>query len=643
MGTRWRGLLAPINKPTGDGRRMKAGAFTHRQLPLALKWQRLDDAGHDASVVIGMMDTCDINEVSGEVWGAGELFDDQAQLPRLSQDVAEAMLLTEKKVIGPSVDAGAAEAVLVEAGSDVPLTEERLNELWIEAEATGVDPDIELLFTSYEIAAATLVVIPAFAEARPFELLAAPAEETSATPAPAALVASLTAAAAVFPGEWFEDPQLTAVTPITVTDDGRVFGHAAQFGVCHVGIPNVCTVAPHSQTDYALFHRYPIDTTNGLEAAGRLTTGHGRVGTGCSCCPGKDDHACDDFSLTQAIDHYDRLETLAWIRAGEDEHGIWIAGALATSLSPSARRVLSRQTVSGDWRMVGDSYELVEVLALAKATPGFPLSVKLKGGRQMSLTAAGAVRPNQKPAIAPYVLDHRRLARDVADLVIAELRPAAVTAADGAHTGAMVALVPTAADAARLAVEGGEPADKLHATRAYLGEGADWSEDDQYALIAALQPVAAGMAPVTADGFSLSLFNPDSEDKQTCVVLGLSGEEIASAQDTVMAALEPFADRMPDQHAPHLEHLTLEYTDNHDRVAELVDRVGPVTFDRLRIAFGGVVTDLPLGGSVQADAASTAAALLAEVEASAAAADPETRIRVQEAAELLKELETVDV
>ena len=73
MGTRWRGMLAPIDKPTGDGRRMAKGAFSHRPLPLPLKWQRVDEAGHDTSVVIGLMDTLTIDETAGEVWAEGEV------------------------------------------------------------------------------------------------------------------------------------------------------------------------------------------------------------------------------------------------------------------------------------------------------------------------------------------------------------------------------------------------------------------------------------------------------------------------------------------------------------------------------------------------------------------------------------------
>jgi hypothetical protein len=45
---------------------------------------------------------------------------------------------------------------------------------------------------------------------------------------------------------------------------------------------------------------------------------------------------------------------------------------------------------------------------------------------------------------------------------------------------------------------------------------------------------------------------------------------------------------------PWLAHLTLGYTDDHYAPADLVDRTGPVSFDRLRLAVGPDVTDYPL-------------------------------------------------
>jgi hypothetical protein len=171
MGTRWRGMLAPLGTSTGDGRRFLPAGFSHRELPLPLKWQRSDEAGHDTSVVVGLVDTIDLQDDA--VWGEGEFFDDldPRDFERLLADVHEAMLLTSKKTIGPSVDPGMAEAVLVRCGEDTPITEEELDELWWNEMETGEPAPIETLFIKYEMSGATLVPVPAFKECRPFELL----------------------------------------------------------------------------------------------------------------------------------------------------------------------------------------------------------------------------------------------------------------------------------------------------------------------------------------------------------------------------------------------------------------------------------------------------------------------------------------
>lgn len=192
MGTIWRGMLAPLNTSTGDGRRFLAAGLTFRELPLALKWQRADVQGHDGSIVIGSLLTLNVGTVAAAVdnqwidtkcieksklsddlmavWGTGELFDDLdiTEFERLVKDVAEAKLLLEKGVIGPSVEPGEVIAAIVEKGSDTPLSEEALDDLFWGGED---DVELETLFTSYQIAAASLVSVPAFEECRPFELL----------------------------------------------------------------------------------------------------------------------------------------------------------------------------------------------------------------------------------------------------------------------------------------------------------------------------------------------------------------------------------------------------------------------------------------------------------------------------------------
>lgn len=172
---------------------------------------------------------------------------------------------------------------------------------------------------------------------------------------------------------------------------------------------------------------------------------------------------------------------------------------------------------------------------------------------------------------------------------------AVLTAAAEVHTGAMVALIPAAEHAGRLAVDGGEPVDQLHVTLAYLGEAAAL-EHARAAITDQITAAAAGMAPVEASGFAVSLFNPDGEEP--CIVLGLSGSGLDPVHDAVHTALgeaaaaAPF--EMPEQHSPWIPHLTLIYTGDHDQAAALVDRTGPVVFDRIRVAFAGENTDIPL-------------------------------------------------
>lgn len=62
--------------------------------------------------------------------------------------------------------------------------------------------------------------------------------------------------------------------------------------------------------------------------------------------------------------------------------------------------------------------------------------------------------------------------------------------------GCMVALVPSDEEAARIAVEGGEPADKLHVTVAYLGKASKVSEHTVNRVVAGW---AAGHPPIEAE------------------------------------------------------------------------------------------------------------------------------------------------
>lgn len=160
------------------------------------------------------------------------------------------------------------------------------------------------------------------------------------------------------------------------------------------------------------------------------------------------------------------------------------------------------------------------------------------------------------------------------------------------HTGAMVALIPTPEDASRLAVDDGEPADELHCTLAYLGEAADLDPAARQDIIAAVSAAMDGMPVAEADGFAVAVFNPTNAGRETCIVLGLSGPDVDVVHELADQALVGLP--IPDQHSPWHAHLSLIYSDDLSKVAQLVDRTGPVTFDRVRIAFGDDRIDIPL-------------------------------------------------
>ena len=173
-----------------------------------------------------------------------------------------------------------------------------------------------------------------------------------------------------------------------------------------------------------------------------------------------------------------------------------------------------------------------------------------------------------------------------------------VTAAADVMDGSMVALVPTSDWAARAALAGGEAADQLHMTVAYLGDASSWTDASRAQIVEAVQAAAVKCPPFEANGFAVSMFNPNGDSP--AVVLGISGAEADYALNICQMALAPYADLMPPQHAPHVAHVTLHYASaDHfaDYMDEYVARCGPVAFDRVRVAFAGDYTDIPLSGA----------------------------------------------
>jgi hypothetical protein len=179
------------------------------------------------------------------------------------------------------------------------------------------------------------------------------------------------------PAAWFEDPKLTKKTKLTVTDEGRVYGHLAAWNECHRDVTmRECVMAPKSEQQYAPFHLGAVYTAEGdLIEVGKIVqdTRHAHIGLGYAA----------------AALHYDNTgDEIAVVRAGEDQFGIYVAGAVVPEATRKKVAKLRRSPLSGDWRRENGSLELTA--ALAVNAPAFPVYA-MENDERLALVAAGSV------------------------------------------------------------------------------------------------------------------------------------------------------------------------------------------------------------------------------------------------------------
>ena len=337
------------------GRILAPGMGSSRELPLPLIYHQQSGEGHGGSVVVARIETLSFGD--GIVTATGSMLD-----AAYGTDVIE---LIEAGVIGPSVDLDDIEYVM--------------------------DADENLVLTQWRIAGATLVAIPAFADVS-ITLDPLPADPVEATEGETVAPAmdSMWASASPFaepatsvlpPITWFMRPDVDRLTPLTVSDTGRVFGHIAPWGACHVGLPG-CVTAPSSPSGYSYFMQ-----------GEQLTEGGEIVPVGVMVAGPR--HADAQLAYRAAQDHYDDPSAaVAKVVAGEDEFGIWVAGWILPTASEEAVNVFRSNPVSGDWRRIGGNLEMIAVCSVN--TAGFPVPkarVAFSAGYQRTLIGSFGITP----------------------------------------------------------------------------------------------------------------------------------------------------------------------------------------------------------------------------------------------------------
>jgi hypothetical protein len=362
-------LVIPEGIESGDGRKFRKDAINLRELPLPLMWQIKTGEGHMGSVVVGRIES----------------------MERVEQGIGNAQGVFDTGEYGREAERLVREGFIRGVSADMDMFEAQEEELKAGEDKPGKVGNGKMDITKARVMGVTMVPKPAFQECKIFlveeeneiqedNVIPDGVYVEDVDPAEAAsLVACGFVAGAIPvtpPKSWFVNPELKKATPLTVTDEGQVYGHIAAWHVDHIGLA-YGTKPPRSKSKYAYFHTGVVRTDDGTDVpVGQLTLAGG--------------HASLEASAAAAARHYDDTgSAVSDVHAGEDAYGIWVAGALRPGATPEQIRALRASAPSGDWRPIKGALELVAVCQVN--VPGFPIArARVASGQVMALVAAGA-------------------------------------------------------------------------------------------------------------------------------------------------------------------------------------------------------------------------------------------------------------
>ena len=336
-------------------------------LPQAMKWQKTATPGHDGAYTVAAIESLIVED--GWLVGVGTWLD--------TPEAAEAAAEVAAGVTRPSVELVGRTEVMTDAAGN-PIPSDTAEALMMDGERIGFRIDVA------EIVATTLVSVPEFRDA---SITFADADIDHVAPA-------LTAAPRIieqprYDPALFQDPHLDDEVPIHLTADGHVRGYLATWRSLHRGKG----VNPYrSASGYYEFHQSHVLLESGERlAVGRLTVGGGHARAGCG--------------IRAAREHYEDIGTAwAFVRAGEDNTGIWVAGVL----NPEADEHMIRQALgtphSGHWEP--DPTGKPELIAACGVNvPGFPIMSRHRD-REGGLALVASVAPRWSRAhVDTNVLD----------------------------------------------------------------------------------------------------------------------------------------------------------------------------------------------------------------------------------------------
>jgi hypothetical protein len=381
---------------TSDDRYWEPGTVGRRDLPQTLMAMRRNPdggfMGHDAAIINGRIDTMERYDASAELnRETGKPFGDGVYAWRATgwligdtEETASTIRYVRDGVLrGVSVD-------LAEATAELDVLEE---------DEDGWPERVRIRFTQSSIAQATLTPFAAFPGAYieldeetepPAAPPVVPAAQAIRTTSPRALLASAGPAPLAPPREWFDRVQIDNPSRHVYveraadgTPTGRCYGYVAEWGVAHIGIRDARVTAPKlGEEGYRLLNNSgtTITADGGVLPCGRVTLGGG--------------HPSLTLGVIPAMAHYDDAGlAVANVRFGEDDFGVWFAGAFRPSTTREQIEHMAGQQLSGDWRADYDGDQVRLVAALCVNTGGYPIGVHARlaaSGAVMGLVGAGS-------------------------------------------------------------------------------------------------------------------------------------------------------------------------------------------------------------------------------------------------------------
>jgi len=365
--------LMLMDTETGDGRLFESGGSGVRELPRTLYAQFAQSGGHSGSVPIGSLQEVTMDD-DGNVSGRAWLVD----LPHVRDTFVP--LIVTKTLFHNSVDLADVDYE-IRWKSDDPSSPD----FW----------EYSLVFTKWNIAASTLVGVPAFADARVLldnEVTAALMTSDSELEVNfgeysfhlEGINDEVTAAAAVnteatVPYADFHIPEAPEHTPFTLDGEGRMFGHLARWGECHEGIEDRCVLAPRPN-DYSEFHAPGVLTDRGMVEVGPvfLLGGH----------PAKPLGNGDRWAAYGGIEN-----AVGDIRVVNGQLGPWCSGRVRPGVTPDAVYAARASRKSGHWRRNNSLAAVVCVNVPGFTVPGSTLSwdhdgAIVRDGEVMELVAS---------------------------------------------------------------------------------------------------------------------------------------------------------------------------------------------------------------------------------------------------------------